>query len=189
MFAMGITFGIYYVNTFLLVLSFIGTIGFALALVFTSTEHPKQKYAFLSTCGLLSGYLASNLCTRIGLETSDIVFVGIATVSIFTALTISAFFTRNLYAFYAISALLFSIVQIPLCIYYLFTWGANVYFLLLLGSLVISMFTILFDTQHIISSVESGCSDPFLLSFILFEDCYDMFVTIAKVLASKKDKD
>ncbi|KAL7716787.1 hypothetical protein QTN25_005748 [Entamoeba marina] len=144
---MGITFGIYYVDTFLLVLSFIGTIGFTLALIFTFTKHPKQKYTFLSTCGLLSDYLASNLCTRIRLETSDIVFVGMATVSIFTTLTISAFFTRNLYAF--------------LC-----------YF-----------------STSFFQFIGSDCSDPFLLSFILFEDCYDMFVTIAKVLASKKNKD
>ncbi|EDR25536.1 hypothetical protein EDI_260820 [Entamoeba dispar SAW760] len=167
-------------------LSLVGTIT---GLFMFCTESPKLKAYFISIGALGLGFGAGAYCTYRGLDNSEITFCALATALTFVSATLASLVTRELTLLYISVATLFLFAYIPLSIYYIFSWGFTSLYLLLSLGLVISVICLMIDTHKIILSIEGGVIDPFILSWILFEDVYDLFMNIAKVMIVNKKKD
>ena len=145
-----------------------------------------HKFTCISMFAAGGGYCLGNLCLHYNLTPSDIIFCSLATVLVFVSVTIAAFTSREMIYFYILSGTFFGFTYLPLCLFYIFTGGQTVFTIILSVVLIMSIITLMVDTQRIINEIEKGCDQPFELAFILFLDLFDLMLQIIRLVIATK---
>ena len=155
-------------------------------IIFYCSSNNTLRFIGLTIFSFFTGASADVVAERFALDIQDIVFVTASTLSIFTILTISSFFTRKLYMFYGLAAGLMCIIYLPIAIIGLFMYNFTLFSIILVVSCIGSMFILMFDTLTVLKAVEGGNDDVLSLATILFFDTADIFVELLKLVGVVK---
>lgn len=145
-----------------------------------------EKLACIWTFAGCIGYYAGVYCQMYGLVTSDIIFALLATVFVGVSASIAAYISRELVAFYALMAGIASMFYVPMSIYYIFFGGNMMYLVLVSIAFVVSVVVFMIDTRKVMMEIQRGQPDVWILSIMMFEDLFDLFMQIAKLLIALK---
>ena len=145
-----------------------------------------EKMACLWTFGFCAGYYAGVYCQSMGLVASDILFVTIATICVCVSASIATYFSRELIHVYLLTSGIASLLYLPLSIYYMFNGGNAMLLLIMSIAFISSVAIFMYDTGKILHEIENGQPDVWVLATILFQDIFDIFLHIAKLLIAMK---
>ena len=187
LFSFGIGISMLYVNTTLALIVLI--YGSLSLLGITCLPFAGEKLACVWSFAGCAGYYAGTFCYSHGLNTTDIIFLVLATVFVGIAASVAAYLSREMMAVYALTAGIASMLYIPMSIYYLFNGGDKLFLLLVSVAFIISVIVFMVDSQKVMKEIQRGQPDVWVLGIIIFQDLFDLFLQLAKLLIALKSTD